>query len=222
MLYDTVIFDLDGTLLDTLPDLHGSVCYALEEYGLPVRTIDEVRAFVGNGILNLIKKAVPCGTDNNTVMQVFEAFKAHYKEHSKDKTAPYEGIISLVDRLAADGVKMGVVSNKAQFAVSEIMKHYFGERFGVCFGEREGVARKPDPAAVLEAAELLDGTNVLYVGDSEVDVETARRAKLPCVAVTWGFRSRWALAKAGAEIFADTAEELYNIIREGQNAYPRF
>lgn len=212
MIYDTVIFDLDGTLLDTLPDLHGAANYALEQNGFPKRTIDEVRAFVGNGILNLIKRAVPKGTSEADTLSVFECFKAYYKDHSNDKTAPYDGINDLVIRLRDEGIKLGVVSNKAQFAVSDIMEHYFGGIFDVAFGELEGTPRKPDPRRVFEAIEILDGKKVIYVGDSEVDVETARNADLDAVLVTWGFRSREELEAAGAKVFAHTAEELYRII----------
>jgi len=212
MLYDAVIFDLDGTLLDTLPDLHGAVNYALRESNYQERTLDEVRQFVGNGILNLIKRSVPHGTSEADMLSVFECFKAYYKNHSNDKTAAYDGINDLIARLREKGIKLGVVSNKAQFAVSDIMEHYFSGLFQVAFGECEGVPRKPAPDRVFEAAKALGAEKVLYVGDSEVDVETARNAGLDSVLVTWGFRSVEELKAAGAEVFASTADELYRII----------
>ncbi len=212
MLYDTVIFDLDGTLLDTLPDLHGAVNHALEENGFPERTIDEVRAFVGNGIFNLIKRAVPAGASEEATLSTFESFKAYYKDHANDKTAPYDGIDRLISRLREKGIKLGVVSNKAQFAVSDIMEHYFGGLFDVAFGECEGKPRKPAPDRVFEAMGILGGERALYVGDSEVDVETAKNAGLDAVLVTWGFRSRSELEAAGAKVFAHTSDELYRII----------
>ncbi len=212
MLYDTVIFDLDGTLLDTLPDLQSAVNYALEHHKFPTRTLDEVRAFVGNGILNLIKRAVPAGTNEEDMISVFECFKAYYKDHSNDKTAAYDGINELVVSLKEKGIKLGVVSNKAQFAVSDIMEYYFSGIFDIAYGECEGVPRKPAPDRVFEAIDMLGGKNVLYVGDSEVDVETARNAKIDSVFVTWGFRTVEELKAAGANTFAHTADELYRII----------
>ncbi len=219
MTYDTVIFDLDGTLLNTLPDLHGAVNYALRRHALPERTIDEVRAFVGNGILNLIKLAVPEGCGEGMVASVFECFKEYYGKHSNDETTPYKGVPELVTRLKEEGVKLGVVSNKAQFAVTEIMKHYFGDIFDVTLGEREGIPRKPAPEGVFDAVKALAGKKALYVGDSDVDVKTARNAGLDSVMVTWGFRSKEELTAAGASALADTADELYNVIMEGNDAY---
>ena len=216
MLYDTVIFDLDGTLLNTLPDLYGAVNYALSVHSLSERSLDEVRRFVGNGIFKLIERAVPSDCDNETINKVFSAFKTYYGAHSADMTAPYEGIPELVTRLKKEGVKLGVVSNKAQFAVTEIMKNYFGDTFHVSLGEREGVPRKPDPRGVFDAIKELDGKKVLYVGDSEVDYETAVNAEVDYVMVTWGFRFADELRAAGASVFAHTAEELYNIVKEGR------
>lgn len=219
MFYDTVIFDLDGTLLNTLPDLHSAVNYALREHSLPERSLEEIRCFVGNGILNLIKRAVPTGCDSITTESVFECFKEYYGKHSNDMTKPYDGISELVCRLRDEGVKLGVVSNKAQFAVTEIMKHYFGNTFHIALGEREGVPRKPSPDGVYDAINVLQGEKVLYVGDSEVDVQTAVNAGLDSVMVTWGFRSVEELRAAGAATFADTAEELYDIIKEKNDAH---
>ncbi len=219
MYYDSVIFDLDGTLLDTLGDLHSSVNYALRENGMPERTIDEVRRFVGNGIFNLIKRAVPDDCADKVTERVFAAFKAHYAEHSNDKTAAYPGVEDLVLCLREQGVRLGVVSNKAQFAVEGIMDCYFPRMFDVTFGEREGVPRKPEPDGVIEAAELLGSGKVLYVGDSEVDVVTARNAKVDAAFVTWGFRSKEELLAAGADVFASDTTELYRIIEEGAYAH---
>ena len=212
-MFDTVIFDLDGTLLNTLPDLHAATNYALSNSGFPSRTLDEVRRFVGNGILNLIKQAVPEGTDEAETMIVFECFKAYYGEHSNDMTKAYDGIYELVEKLKADKIKLGVVSNKAQFAVSEIMTHYFGDSFGVSYGEREGVARKPCPDGVFDAIKTLGGKSVLYVGDSDVDYKTAQNAGLEYVMVTWGFRDESELRAVGAKVFAHSTEDLYRIIK---------
>lgn len=211
MRYDTVIFDLDGTLLDTLSDLHASVCHALIKNGMAERTLDEVRRFVGNGIFNLIKRAVSDGCEEKTLETVFEDFKEHYKDNSRIYTKAYHGIDALLCQLKKRGVKLGVVSNKAHFAVVDIMEYYFNGIFDVVIGEREGVPRKPSPESLLEAAEKLGG-NVLYVGDSEVDVQTAKNAGLPMVAVTWGFRDKEELEAAGATVFAESAAELLDII----------
>ncbi|MBQ7836715.1 MAG: HAD-IA family hydrolase [Clostridia bacterium] len=220
MIYDTVIFDLDGTLLDTLGDLHLAVSYALKLNGLPERTLEEVRAFVGNGILNLIKRAVPAGSSSEVVERVFADFKQYYKEHSMDNTAPYPGINKLVSDLKAEGIKLGVVSNKAHFAVTEIIEHYFSGMFDISLGERDGVRKKPAPDAVLEAVRVLGGKHILYIGDSEVDVETARNAGVDSVMVTWGFRTSEELEAAGATDFADDTDCLYRIVKEGIYAYP--
>lgn len=213
MLYDTVIFDLDGTLLDTLPDLHAATNYALSESSFPERTLEEVRRFVGNGILNLIKQAVPQGTGEEETMGVFECFKAYYKDHANDMTKAYDGIYDLIEKLKADGIKLGVVSNKAQFAVTEIMQHYFGDSFGVAYGERDGVARKPCPDGVFDAVRVLGGKSVLYIGDSDVDYKTAINANLDYIMVTWGFRDESELVEAGAKIFAHNTDELYRMIK---------
>lgn len=212
-MFDTVIFDLDGTLLDTLPDLHNATNYALSESNFPERTLDEVRRFVGNGILNLIKQAVPESASEEETMRVFECFKTYYKDHANDMTKAYNGIYDLIERLKADNIKLGVVSNKAQFAVSEIMKHYFGDSFGVAYGEREGVARKPCPDGVFDAIKALGGKSVLYVGDSDVDYKTAVNARLDYAMVTWGFRDESELVEAGAKVFAHNTDELYRIIK---------
>ncbi len=212
-MFDTVIFDLDGTLLDTLPDLHNATNYALRSSNFPERTLDEVRRFVGNGILNLIKQAVPEGASEEETMRVFECFKAYYKDHANDMTKAYNGIYDLIEKLKSDNIKLGVVSNKAQFAVSEIMKHYFGDSFGVAYGEREGVARKPCPDGVFDAIKTLGGESVLYVGDSDVDYKTAVNARLDYAMVTWGFRDESELVEAGAKVFAHNTDELYRIIK---------
>lgn len=209
-----VIFDLDGTILDTLEDLKNSVNFALSKNGLPVRTIDEIRAFVGNGIRLLIERAVPENTDSGVVDRCFEDFKAHYKEHSADNTKPYEGIIALLDELKSQGVKLAVVSNKADFAVQALVEEYFQDLFDFAVGEREGIRRKPCPDSVNEAIKVLDASpdEVVYVGDSEVDIETSRNAGVKCVAVTWGFRDKDVLESLSPEYIIDKPSQLMELI----------
>lgn len=201
-----VIWDLDGTLLNTLCDLAASVNAALALHGMPPRTIDEVRAFVGNGVARLIECAVPKGTDAEKTQQVLADFIAHYAEHSNDTTKPYDGVMALLDTLVQRGMKMGIVSNKIDFAVKELSRLYFGGRMLVNVGDDPSRRKKPAPDSVLEAMRQLgvSPAETVYVGDSEVDVQTAKNAGLRCFAVSWGFRSEACLREAGAEhVFAD-------------------
>ncbi len=217
MFYDTVIFDLDGTILNTLPDLACAVNHALAAHGLPLRTTDEVRTFIGNGILKLIRRSVPEGCTEEITLSVFEAFKEFYRDNSCNLTRPYNGIPELLARLKNEGVKLAVVSNKAHFAAVDICEKYFPDIFHAVLGEREseGVPKKPAPDGVFDATKTLSANKAVYVGDSDVDIETAKNAGLPCIAVTWGFREEDLLISAGAELLAHTADELYNYIMEG-------
>lgn len=209
-----VIWDLDGTLLNTLADLAASTNAALRENGLPERTQDEVRAFVGNGIRLLIERAVPDGAENPMFQQVYDAFVRHYGAHSRDRTRPYEGIIPLLDELGKRGVKLAIVSNKIDFAVKELSSAYFGDRMQVAVGDDPLRRKKPAPDSVLEAMRQLGVTagETVYVGDSDVDVRTAQNAGIPCCAVSWGFRSEACLRAAGAEHIAATPDELLTIL----------
>ena len=213
-MYHTAIFDLDGTLLDTLQDLADSTNYALALHGLPVRTVEEVRQFVGNGVGLLIRRAVPAGTAEELERQVLRDFRAHYLLNMENKTAPYPGIPELLDALGAAGVPTAVVSNKFDGAVKGLCQNYFGDRIGAAIGESQGVARKPAPDTVFRAlAELgMPREGAVYVGDSDVDIETAKNAGLPCISVSWGFRSRSFLTEHGARTIADTVEELKELL----------
>lgn len=184
-----VIFDLDGTLLNTLEDLKDSVNAALEKNGLPGRSMEEVRQFVGNGIHKLIERAVPVGTPEEKMELVFQEFRSYYLMHCQDKTCAYPGIQELLEELNRRGILMGIVSNKADAAVKELAEKYF-PNIEVAIGEREGIARKPAPDSVLEVLRLLGVSQeeAVYVGDSDVDIATAKNAGLSCVSVTWGFR----------------------------------
>lgn len=210
-----VVFDLDGTLLDTLGDLRTAVNLALRAYRLPERSLEEVRMAVGNGIRKLISRSVPAGTVPEVEEQVFARFKEEYKLHCSDTTAPYEGIPELLRQLRAEGFLVAVVSNKADFAVQELMKQYFPGVYDAALGETEGMARKPAPDMVEQVLKRLgaEKENALYVGDSEVDIETARNTGIPCISVTWGFREKSVLAKQGAVCFAENTEELYRRVK---------
>lgn len=209
-----VIFDLDGTILDTLEDLKNSVNFALSKNGLPVRTIDEIRTFVGNGIRLLIERAVPENTNDELLERCFLDFKKHYKEHSADNTKPYDGIIPVLREIKAKGIKLAVVSNKADFAVQTLVEEYFQGLFDFAVGEREGIRRKPCPDSVNEAIRVLDASpdEVVYVGDSEVDIETSRNAGVNCVAVTWGFRDKCVLESLSPEYIIDKPSQLMELI----------
>ena len=211
-----VIWDLDGTLLNTLDDLAASTNAALAQNGLPERTTDEVRCFVGNGVHKLIERAVgEPGEKHPKFEQVLGDFVAHYGEHSRDCTRPYAGIMDVLDALSGEGVKHAIVSNKVDFAVKALSKEYFGERMLSAVGDDPSRAKKPAPDSVWEAMRQMGVTaqEAVYVGDSDVDVITARNAGIPCIAVTWGFRSEECLLQAGAQHIARRPEEIIRIVR---------
>lgn len=198
---DTIIFDLDGTLLDTLEDLMDSVNYAMEKYGFPLHTIEEIRSFVGNGAPKLIERSIPQGKENPSYDAVLAAFKEHYAAHCEDKTNPYAGIMELLAKLKDKGYRMAVVSNKFDGAVKRLCEKYFGGYLEAAIGESADVKRKPAPDTVYRALRELscDNSRAVYVGDSEVDIQTAKNASLPCISVTWGFRTVGQLKAAGAD-----------------------
>lgn len=214
---NTVIFDLDGTLLDTLDDLTASANYTMGEMGFPLRTKDEIRGFVGNGILVLIRKCVPEGTGEDTIQKALALFKEHYGAHCNDLTKAYDGINELIAKLQEKDIKMAIVSNKADFAVKELARIYFKEAIPVAIGEMEsaGVRKKPAPDTLFKAMDLLGSRpeNSVYVGDSEVDIETARNAGLDMILCSWGFREEKYLRDMGAEIIIHDPIELIDIIR---------
>lgn len=205
-----VVFDLDGTLLNTLYDLTDAVNWALEKYGQPIRTIEEVRGFVGNGLRNLMGKAVPDGEDNPAFEELFEFFRDYYQAHCNRKTAPYEGILELMKELKGRGIKMAIVSNKIDAGVKELNDIHFSEYVDVAIGEREGIGRKPAPDSVNEALHILgvDKGHAVYVGDSDVDILTAKNAEIRCISVSWGFRNEAFLMENGAGIIIDRPLEL--------------
>lgn len=198
---DTVIFDLDGTLLNTLEDLCDSVNYAMKQYGLQEHTLDQVRTYVGNGVQKLIERAIPQGRDNPCYEQILDTFKERYALHCEDKTCPYEGIEELLEQLQTQNFRIAIVSNKFDGAVKKLNEKYFSQYIRVAIGESAAVQRKPAPDTVYQAlAELsADATRAVYVGDSEVDLQTAANVPMTCISVTWGFRTRQQLLDAGAD-----------------------
>ncbi len=203
-----IIFDMDGTLLDTLEDLYRSANAALLRYGFPERSKEEIRQFVGNGAVNLMRRAVPRGEENPHFTDCLLAFKEHYGVHLNDHTCAYEGIEELLQKLKTAGYPMAIVSNKPDFAVRELNRRYFGDVIKVAIGESESVRRKPAPDTVECAAKELgvELKECIYVGDSEVDL------KIPCISVAWGFRGRQFLEDMGARTIAERPQEVHEMI----------
>lgn len=214
-MYSTVIFDLDGTLLNTLEDLHASVNFALKEFSFPQRTIEEIRHFIGNGVVKLVERSTPEGTDSEINKKCLEVFRKHYLQHMKDRTAPYEGVIELLEKLKKQNIRTAIVSNKLHSAVEGLCEDYFCGLIDLALGVNEEKERKPAPLNVIRAMEILGSSteNTIYVGDSEVDVQTAKNSSLCCIGVTWGFRDEEELRRAGAEYIAHRPEEIEEIIK---------
>lgn len=212
--YKAAIFDLDGTLLDTLDDLADAVNAALLHFDYPLRTREEVRRFVGNGVRLLILRALPVGVEEARINEVLAYFKEYYAAHSQEKTAPYRGARELLAVLKAAGVRVCIVSNKFDAAVQELCPFYFGDAVLYAAGERAGIPKKPAPDSVYAAMDAVGVTaeEAVYIGDSEVDVETARNAGVDAISVLWGFRDRDCLAAHGAALFAESMEELSRIL----------
>lgn len=215
MRYKTIIFDLDGTLLNTLDDLAAATNYALAQHQLPARSTDEVRRFIGNGIRKLIERAVPPGTQQSTQEAVFASFNAYYKEHCSDSTRPYEGTLKLLENLRHAGCKTAIVSNKADYGVQALAAQYFASCLDAACGERAGIARKPAPdmlLAVMQKLEAVPATTI-YVGDSDTDLETAKNAGIACIGACWGFRGRAFLEQHGAQLLADNISDVWKMVK---------
>ncbi len=214
MNYDLVIFDMDGTILDTLEDLKNSTNYALKQSGYPEHPLENIRQFVGNGIQKLIERAVPEGTSEADRQKVYEAFRAHYKVHCADNTKPYDCIPDLIIKLREAGIKTAVVSNKADPAVQDLVIEYFPNMFDVSVGEKPGVAKKPAPDAVDFVLETLSipRERAIYIGDSDVDIATAENSHMDSIIVTWGFRDLEFLKVHGAKTIVDTTEEILELL----------
>lgn len=204
-----ILFDLDGTLLDTLEDLRDAANYALSRFACPERSLEEVRSFVGNGAGLLIRRALPGGTDDPDWQAVLPVFREYYDAHCRIKTAPYVGIPEALSALRAR-YPLAIVSNKPDSAVKRLCGAYFGDIFAR--GEAEDCPRKPAPDMLFQAMKAIGADRAIYVGDSEVDVETARNAGMPCLSVLWGFRDRVCLERAGAKHFCREPRELVQMI----------
>ena len=212
MKYDSVIFDLDGTLLNTLDDLCDSVNFTLRKHNMPERTLSEVRSFVGDGIRNLVCRSAVPNTSEEQIDRMLATFKEHYKDHNSDKTKPYEGIIELLSELKKNGIPTAVVSNKVDIAVKMLVSGYFGSLVDIAIGELEGGKRKPSPDTVFLAMEKLSSKNPVYIGDSQVDVQTAKNAGIDGIFVTWGFRDESVLKQAGGEHIVHSVKELWEVL----------
>ena len=208
--FDTYIFDLDGTLLSTLNDLATSTNYALRWAGMPERTIEEIRMFVGNGVKLLMERAIPNGINNPKFEETYAKFREHYLEHNLDTTSPYDGIPELLRELKRRGKRLAIVSNKFYAATQDLAKHFFPDTIKVAIGERETIRKKPAPDTVLEALRQLEASKegAVYIGDSDVDIMTAKNCGLPCISVLWGFRDKDFLIQHGGTIFVNKPSEI--------------
>ena len=214
MRYKTIIFDLDGTLLNTLDDLAAATNYALAQHQLPQRTKEEVRWFVGNGIRKLIERAVPAKTPPDVQEAVYATFNTYYKAHCNDATKAYDGVMELLNMLRSAGCKTAIVSNKADYGVQELAKQYFSGALDAACGERAGIAKKPAPDMLLAIMQRLgaDKATTIYIGDSDTDIETARNAGVPCIGACWGFRGREFLEQHGATLLAETPSDIQKFL----------
>lgn len=209
-----VIFDLDGTLLNTLGDLRAATNHALAVRGLPPHSMEEIRQFIGNGIRLLICRAMPEGTPEAEIDAALDDFKAYYAAHIHDRTVPYDGIPQLLTALRKRGIKVAVLSNKIDSASQQLIEYFFPGKTDVVFGEHVGVPRKPDPTSCRMVMQQLgvQPEQVLYVGDSGTDMQTAKNAGLYAVGVTWGFRSKEVLLKYGADVLVHRPEQILQIL----------
>lgn len=216
MKYTTIVFDCDGTLLDTLTDLRNAVNYVLRAHDLPERSVPEVKAALGNGVAHLIRQSLPDSISEAEFNTYLDEFKAYYGEHLQDYTAPYPGMLDVLDTLRAKGYKLAIVSNKIQEGITLLNKEYFGDRLPVAIGERPGLQRKPAPDMVLQALKELGSIQdeSIYIGDSEVDVATAKNSGLLCIGVTWGFRDEQLHKDLGVKYIARKAEDIVTIIEK--------
>lgn len=214
MKYTTIVFDLDGTLLDTLEDLMDAVNHVLSVHHYPLRTYEEIRKAVGNGVALLMKRSTPTGLSEKEHEVLLEEFKTWYKDHLQDKTKPYDGILPLLTTLKDKGYRLAIVSNKLNGAVQELKKQYFDDYITVAVGESEHILRKPAPDMALEALRLLGvvPSESVYIGDSEVDFETAANANMDCISVTWGFRDEKFLRELGAKTFAHQPIDILSLV----------
>ena len=212
-----IIWDMDGTLMDTLQDLAMAVNHALRKYNMPERTMEQIRRSVGNGVRRLVRLSVPDGEQNPQFQAVFDEFRNWYLLHCEDHTFPYEGIQNVLHELKSAGYRMAIVSNKLQEGIDELHRRWFSDTIDVAIGERPGIARKPAPDMVRLAMSELGASvgDSVYIGDSDVDLATARNSGLQCISVLWGFRTREELLQVGADCFAESPQDIKSIINKG-------
>lgn len=212
-----IIFDLDGTLLNTLDDLADSTNFALSEFNYPTRSKEEISTFVGNGVAKLIERAIPDGKHNPNFNKCLEIFKQHYSINKYNKTAPYNDIINLLTELKEKNYKIAVVSNKFDLAVKELCQKYFPNLIDIAIGENEaaGINKKPAPDTINLVLEQLELTSnqAIYVGDSDVDILTAKNSNMPCISVTWGFRDKKFLLENDAKIIINNPKEIIDYLK---------
>ena len=208
-----VIFDLDGTLLYTLDDLTESTNYALNQFGFPTRTKDEIKNFVGNGVEKLIERAIPNGLQNPKYQECLDTFKIHYSDTMYNQTKPFDGIIDVLTKLKKEHYKLAVVSNKFDTAVKELCNKYFNGLIDIAVGQKQDIEPKPSPDSVNEVISILGlkPSECIYVGDSEVDIQTAKNAGIDCISVTWGYKNIDFLYENGASVFAYIPEDICNL-----------
>lgn len=216
MMYKAVIFDLDGTLLDTLEDLADSVNEMLRAFSCPERSLEEIRLFVGNGMKKLVERSVPENFDKSRQNSAYEFFRQSYKKNMRNKTCPYDGILDCLEELQKLGIKTAVTSNKNDDAVKGLCEEYFGNLVTLAVGAREGVPSKPDPTMVNNVIEELnvEKTDCIFVGDSDTDIITAKNAELKSIGVLWGFRDREVLEKSGADFVISQPEDILKLVNE--------
>ena len=212
--YDTIIWDMDGTLLDTLDDLADSVNEALTEFKLPVRTRDEIRSFIGNGVNRLLELSAPGGKQHPQFEEILAFFKSCYAKNSSNKTKPYPRLEKVLPELKSRGYRMAIVSNKIDSAVKVLSERFFDGMMDAAIGNSEGLRRKPDPDEVLEALRILgaEKDSAVYIGDTEVDIATAKNTGIDFICVSWGYRERQELQSHGAGEIVDTPEELLALL----------
>ncbi|MFB0920326.1 MAG: HAD family hydrolase [Oscillospiraceae bacterium] len=213
--YTAIIWDMDGTLLDTLDDLADGVNAALTEFNLPVKTRDEIRSFIGNGINRTLELSVPSGKSHPRFEDILSFFKDFYEINSSNKTKPFFGLDRALPELKRRGYRMAIVSNKTDSTVKALAELFFQGLMDTAIGNSEGLRRKPFPDEVLEALSAMDTAkaSAVYIGDSEVDIETAKNTGVDCICVSWGYRSRQELTAQGAKVIIDTPEELLGLLK---------
>ena len=213
-MFDTLIFDLDGTLINSLEDLKDSTNYALKNFGYEEKSLEEIRNYVGDGVKKLIERALPDGINNTKFDECLDIFKTHYKSNMFNKTKPYPQIIDMLKELKKNNIKTGVVSNKFDTAVKEICTIYFKDLIDTAMGESKNIKKKPAPDSVLQTIKLLKSTpeKSVLIGDSEVDIQTAKNAGIKSIGVCWGFRSKQILQDNHADYIVETPKEIIELV----------